>query len=268
MTATNIIKTILISIITITVIYFVIDYSNTRNKLNELKYENLIKVQNLKAYQDSIKMTKSVIQEYTIKVENLNTQLKDKSKSYTILQSKYKIIFDSLQILSGSAWVDFIDSNHITISFNGNKKKIHYNGNVIYSIDNKTATHSITIAIDPISIQNLIYVDSLGTLKSKIYADSVLIDNASTTFDESVYKLVSSSKSNTPYSQPYTGIWSRIYLGSSILFVNNEAQLNILGEYAFNNFISVIGKYEMLKKNIQVEVMYKYSLYNYYKLIF
>lgn len=269
MTTINILKLTAIFILVATIGYFINDYVSTKNELEKIKVENTLKDQNIGWYKDSLEMKAKIIQNYSIAVSDLNTQLKNSKTEYRILQSKYKIIFDSLHVLNGSAWVEFIDSSHLTISFKGDKKKIHYDGSVSYNIDNKKATHSITVIVDPVEIQSLIFADSLGKIRNIVFADSVLIDSAYTVIDESVYKLIAGKvKPGETIPEPYNGIWSKIKFGGSLLVGKDLTQFNVIGGFAPNNYIMLLGKYDLFNKGITVELFYITDFYHTYKLVF
>jgi len=271
MTTINMLKLAAIIIVVTTIGYFINDYVSTKNELEKIKVENVIKDQNTMWYKDSLQMKARIIQNYSIAVGNLNTQLKDSKTEYRILQSKYKIIFDSLNVLNGSVWVEFMDSSHLTIYFKGDKKKIHYDGNVIYNIDNRSAVHSITINVDPTEIQSFIFADSLGKIRNTVFADSVLIDSAYTIIDESVYKLITGKVKpgeNPTSLTTYDGIWSKIKFGGSLLIGKDLTQFNVISGFTLNNYIMLLGKYDLFNKGITVELFYMTDFYHTYKLVF
>lgn len=193
---------------------------DTLELVNKQKTDSLfIYDQNNKALQDELIMKANLIQDYAIFVQNLQNELDNYKNKYIILKSRYTLLLDSIQVLNDSALVSIIDSI-IKVEFSGKENKVSYDGNTKYSIKTNNATYSINIDVEPTEITSEIYADSSNNIKQYLYADGVLIDNAKTYIDSSVFLLL---KNNEISNILEKNIWDKVGIFG---FLNNFGNIS------------------------------------------
>lgn len=187
-------KTYLILSITALIIgalfYLYITLNKTKKELEKAKVEAKYNYQNFQAYKDSSTMMAKTLQEYAITIKDLSRENKNLKDQNIYLRTQFRILLDSIEILNKPAIVDTsnTDSNKIVITFEGKEGRIQYKGQVIYFKLTEEATHSLKINQDPIKIESIfLFNTETNVITNKIYADGVLIDDAYTEIDSSLY---------------------------------------------------------------------------------
>lgn len=247
--------------------------SNLNSTIKEKEDAILILNQNEQSLKDEINMKADSIQDFAIRVFDLQNLNKDSEKKYTILKSKYKILIDSIQVLNRPATVD-TSGNTIIITFNGRKGKIWYNGSTTYFKIKANSTYSINVGADPIEIRSELYFDdSSKIIRNKIYADSVLIDSAKTVIDSTIYLLIQGSTQQPICELDFFDRLGMILeLNQSILKEDNiyktdKVQLNIGVEYGFDLF-TIYGRKDLLNPYAEFGLTFNPSLKQVWKAIF
>lgn len=180
---------ILIGIIVLLIVAIVVFYIRLENLKEELKQKEdtiLVLKQNEQALEDQVKMKSDSLQNYAVFVENLQKENKEWKNKYLVLKSQFQLLIDSLRVVDDSATVEIRDSL-IIVTFSGDRGKVSYIGNTKYNVIDSLGTHTIDIYIEPVEVYSELYIDSVKILRQYIYADGVLINNAKTFVDSSVY---------------------------------------------------------------------------------
>lgn len=272
-------KYILISIIIVVlvILYLIHNINSLKNELNNQKIQTQINYQNYQAYKDSAEMKSKQIQEYAAFVKDLSKENRDLKTRVIYLKNQFKILLDSIEVLNKPANVDLSDTNKIVIFIEGKVGKIHYNGQVIYFILKKEATHSMKIKVDPINIESIIFFDETDSLiKNKIYADGVLIDNAYTVIDSSVYVRLQGYKITKKDDlnifdklsfvlQYYRTLKYDLY---SHRFMNINESLNIGLNYSFNKNIEAEITKDLMNDYWNFSIKYRITPRQIYSFIF
>ena len=276
---------VIVGILSAIILLFYIHTTNLQRELSIAQDSVLISRQNVKALQDQYDMTKDTLQTYSILVQDLqginnrlmwtNEELKNK---YSLIYSKYLLYVDTVNILRKqiNGFVD--DSAKIVIPFSGKEKTVFYDGNTTYYKKTKTAEYTIFIAVDPIEVANEIYYNkSDSTIKSKIYANGILIDSAKTTIDPYLYLLIhpnsGHSKPDNPINSP--GFFDKLLVtaeySNTLIYeetVNTKKSSISLGlEYDANPF-SIGLKRNLLLPEYVFNLKYKVSVANLFNFIF
>lgn len=184
-------------------------YIHIENLTEELKKAtNIVQVQeqNIEALKDQNKMKADSIQNYALMVGNLQTDKSRLEHKYLVLNNKYTLLLDSVSIVDDTT-DSIVEDSIITVRFEGEKKKINYNGKTEYNLLSNVGTYSLDIIIPDITIRSEIYLDSLKFIRQRVFADGVLIDNAETEIDSQVMLLIRNSELIT---QPEENFWDRI----------------------------------------------------------
>lgn len=172
------------------IFYLQIILNKTKKELEKAKVEAKYNYQNFQAYKDSSIMMTRTLQEYAIAIKDLSQKNKNLKNQNIYLRTQFRILLDSIEILNKPAIIDTsdMDSNKIVITFEGKEGRIQYKGQVIYFKLTKEATHSLKINQTPIKIESVILFNTeTNIITNKIYADGVLIDDAYTEIDSSLY---------------------------------------------------------------------------------
>lgn len=185
-------------------------------KLAEAKIEKDRQYQNAEAYKDSMEMKARELQDNATFVYNLQTENSKIKKEVAYFKSKFTLMLDSVKVLNqGTSSHNYGDS--IIVFFEGKQGRVSYKGQTIYFTVLDTGTYSINIWQDPIKIESYVYLNEEDNLiYNRIYADSVLIDDAYTVVDSALYK-----KLKMPTTVKLGGDWS---------FWNS---ISLYGEYKF-----------------------------------
>jgi hypothetical protein len=233
----------------------------------------LVLKQNEQALNDELSMKVSVIQDFAIRVENLQKENDDIKKQYRILISNYQILWDSIKVLNAPANVD-TTGNKIVITFEGKEGKIWYNGSTTYFKLTGKGVYSINVGSDPTTIVSEIYWDKENNIiRNKIYADSVLIDSAKTKIDEQIYLLIQGS-TQEPICE--LGFFDRLRatmeLNQSIhredlIYTPAKTKLSFGAEYQFNTF-RINAQYDVLNNEFDAGIKIHPSIKDIWKLIF
>lgn len=184
-------------------------YIHIENLTEELKNAtNTVQVQeqNIEALKDQNKMKADSIQNYALMVGNLQTDKSRLEHKYLVLNNKYTLLFESVSVVDDTT-DSIMEDSIITVSFEGEKKKINYKGKTEYNLMSNLGTYSLDIIIPDITIRSEIYLDSLKFIRQRIFADGVLIDNAETQIDSQVMVLI---KNSELISHPEENFWDRI----------------------------------------------------------
>jgi len=277
------IKRIIIAILAIVVVgavvFISIKISRLSNELNEQKIKAAYYLQNFSAYKDSSNMKADTIQVYAIKIVDLqsdNFYLKRENKKLknqiVIMSTQYEIVFDSLKVLNQTAQThNYGDS--IVVVFEGKKGRVSYKGQTTYFVLPDSGTYSIGLWQDPIKIVNSIKIDSsTNVIYSEIYADGVLIDNASTQVDSSIYAKLFLSQDMAKMSLDF---WDRIsfVLESNQRYIDlKESKINVSGEiglqYRFPSNLSIRLSKDIINNQWITNIKYDFSIKTAWKLIF
>lgn len=265
----NLLTKILLSVIGILVIVCITFYIQNQILTQEnIDKENKILVfnQNEQAYKDKLKQKADSIQQYALFVrtlQNENTKLK---KEYTIIETRFNLLQDSLSVVNDSANGSMIGDT-VTVKFNGHKNGYYYEGSTFYSLSNNSAWYNIFIKKDPVNIYNKIYLDETNKiLKSLIYADGEIISDAITEIDSSIYVKLFGVQSNINSN---LGFWDRLQLYVDF-YGSNDVKMykDINGydlylytgiKYDFDDFTFYISK-SILDQDIEFGVMYSQSI--------
>jgi len=177
----------LIIVLLLSAAYLGWSYYNAEIKAAEAKIEAERQLQNAQAYKDSLEMKERELQDnaaFVYDLQNENTQLK---KEVAYVKSKFVLLLDSIEVLNQGA-VSYNYGDSIIVKFEGKKGRVTYKGQTTYFTLKDTGTYSIKINQDPIKIESYVYLNETDNLiYNRIYADSVLIDDAYTVVDSALY---------------------------------------------------------------------------------
>ena len=270
---------VIIGVLIAAIIYLQFSLQSTKKELAKKQLEAKINLQNFEAYKDSATMIARTLQEYIIAVKNLqqeNKHLKDKN---IYLRTQFKILLDSINVINKPAVIDTsnVDSNKIVITFEGKEGRISYKGQVIYFKMTKEATHSLKINQDPIKIVSILFLDkNTNLLKNQIYADGVLIDNAYTEIDSSIYTKLNSPEGVVDVAMNFWDTISFIIEANQEVIYSkdveqwkqNRTSLNLGVGYNLNRNLSFEIKRDILNEIWQGSIRYSITLGSIWKLIF
>ena len=249
-------------------IFLYIENKRLAQELYDTENELFTEEQNVKALREREIMKDDSIQTYATEVgdlKNVNKGLEDDSKhwytkhntllskysdledAYYVAITNYKIIYDS--VFAKGASKPIIVGNLVVVPFSGTEKKVRYRGRTTFNVQDSTGKYEISIKREPTEIENnirMIGEDEERTLISDIYADGILISNAKTIVDSSVYILL---RRGLPEINEY-GFWDRLKVGGGLAFYNPDItqvssvdqyklDLYLRGEYNFSNRIKV-----------------------------
>jgi len=219
------------------------------------------------------------LQEYYVAVKDLTQENKKLKDQNIYFRTQFKVLLDSIEVLNKPATIDTsnTDSNKIVITFEGKEGRIQYKGQVIYFKLTKEATHSLKITQDAIKIESIILLDTKTNLiKNKIYADGVLIDDAYTEVDSTLY-----AKLNTPAGvmDMAMNFWDTIGLvieaNQEIIYNkdNSQWEQNRTGvslglQYNLSRNLSFEVKKDLLNDIWEGNVRYTLTPYRLWKMIF
>jgi len=183
----NIIYIIIIALL-LGAAYFAWSYYNAQVKIAEAKIETERQTQNAQAYKDSMEMKARELQDNATFVYNLQNENAKLKKEIVYVKSKFVLLLDSIEVLNQGA-ISYNYGDSIIVKFEGRKGRITYKGQTTYFTLKDTGTYSIKINQDPIKIESYVYLNETDNLiYNRIYADSVLIDDAYTVVDSALYK--------------------------------------------------------------------------------
>jgi len=261
------------------IVYLQFNLQNTKKELAKAKVDAQINLQNYEAYKDSATMMARTLQEYYVAVKDLTQENKKLKDQNIYFRTQFKVLLDSIEVLNKPATIDTsnTDSNKIVITFEGKEGRIQYKGQVIYFKLTKEATHSLKITQDAIKIESIILLDTKTNLiKNKIYADGVLIDDAYTEVDSTLY-----AKLNTPAGvmDMAMNFWDTIGLvieaNQEIIYNkdNSQWEQNRTGvslglQYNLSRNLSFEVKKDLLNDIWEGNVRYTLTPYRLWKMIF
>jgi len=163
-------------------------YYNATIREAEAKIEAERLVQNAQAYKDSMDMKARELQDNATFVYNLQDENTKIKREIAYFKSKFTLLLDSIEVLNQGA-ISYNYGDSIVVVFEGKKGRVAYKGHTTYFTILDTGTYSIKISQDPIKIESYVYLNEEDNLiYSRIFADSVLIDDAYTTVDSALYK--------------------------------------------------------------------------------
>jgi len=261
------------------IVYLQFNLQKTKRELVKAKVDAQINLQNYEAYKDSATMMARTLQEYYVAVKDLTQENKKLKDQNIYFRTQFKVLLDSIEVLNKPATIDTsnTDSNKIVITFEGKEGRIQYKGQVIYFKLTKEATHSLKITQDAIKIESIILLDTKTNLiKNKIYADGVLIDDAYTEVDSTLY-----AKLNTPAGvmDMAMNFWDTIGLvieaNQEIIYNkdNSQWEQNRTGvslglQYNLSRNLSFEVKKDLLNDIWEGNVRYTLTPYRLWKMIF
>lgn len=221
--------------------------------------------QNEQALKDEMNQKDSIIQNYAIKVSDLQKDITDREKKYRILLSKYAILYDSVQVINKPAETD-TSNNMIKVSFKGKQGKVSYKGETIYFTLKDSSMYSIDINVDKTEISSEIYYDKEDKIiKNRVYADSILITDATTVMDSTVFDLINSlencEKQELTFSDRlnlFLELNQTLAREASVLGFS-KFDLNAGIKYMFDNY-ELYGSYRLLDTKDKIELGFRYNL--------
>ena len=192
MSTSNKIFVVITFILIVVSVFLYIQNNKLQNTIEEKEEEiNTIR-QNEQALKDETVQKDSIIQHYAVRVEDLMKSTIDKENKYRLLLSKYVILLDSVKVLNQTAETDTSD-NKIVVTFQGKQGKISYRGQTTYFVLENRSTYSIDINVDKTVITSKITYDIKDKIiRNTVFADSVLITDAETVMDSTVFQLIRS----------------------------------------------------------------------------
>ena len=256
----NIIMTVLILLLIGLGIYFFNQYRIAANEA----IESGRLLQNAEAYKDSSAMVADILQKYKVFVHNLQNENSKLNKENRYVKSKFRLIEDSLEVLSGSAQsTNYGDS--IIVRFEGAQGKISYKGFTTYLVLQDTGYYSINIIRGAIDIQVDVYLNEQDNfIYTKVYADGQFIDDAYTEVDSALYKKLN-SKTTIDFKAPELNFFNSLSIYGEFVQPfgydpngDYRALLNIGLQYQFNSGLFLKGGYETLHS--QFYLGFGYSL--------
>lgn len=264
------IKTYLLILMTLIIIGGGIYVKDLLGTIQDQENTIAVQIQNKEALQDQLEMKADSLQDYAIFVEDLNTENDILEDKYTLIKSKYNILFDSIKVLNEYAEVD-TSGNTIVIRFNGKVGTITYKGNTTYFKATGEGKHSIEIAMDPMSVEVEIYLDKESNLiRTNVRVDGNLIADANTVMDSTLYLLIRNNELDRPGE---LGFFDRLHflLGANMNIVKGDAiyvpekfSLALGMGYQFNKF-RIFGKYDVINQEINVGIQYHPSVSDIWK---
>jgi len=261
------------------IVYLQFNLQNTKRELAKSKVDAQINLQNFEAYKDSATMMARTLQEYYVAVKDLKEENKKLTNQNIYFKTQFRVLLDSIEVLNKPATIDTsnTDSNKIVITFEGKEGRIQYKGQVIYFKLTKEATHSLKITQDAIKIESIILLDTKTNLiKNKIYADGVLIDNAYTEVDSTLYAKLNSPSEIVDMAMNF---WDTIGLvieaNQEIIYNkdNSQWEQNRTGfslglQYNLSRNLSLEVKKDLLNDIWGGNIRYTLTPYNLWKMIF
>lgn len=231
------------------ILYGYFQINNLTATIQEQENTIAISNQNEEAYKNQIKMQADSLQDYAIFVKDLQKDIKNEKKKYIILNQKYQLLVNSVNVKDSNASVIYEDSL-IIVKFEGKDGKVSYEGETKYFVETKEGTYSIEIKVDPSNIKSTVYVDSSGIVKNEIYVDGALIDNAQTDIDSSVFLAVKNGQIEKNYEYGFfdrLGLFVDATYGGNLHKFDNENSYIYSGGglyYLVNdNFVVALSKY-------------------------
>ena len=266
-------------------IFLYVENQKLKKELYDTENELFVKEQNISALKEREKMKADSIQQYSVEVSNLKSlndkilkdseywytehqkllnKYSDLKDSYVILITNFTLLKDS--IFAKNSTIPAIVGDLIIVPFSGKESNIYYNGKTTFNVQDSTGNYEISIIRDPIDIQNNIRILELPNEKklvSEIYANGILINNAKTIIDSSVYILL---RRGLPEINEL-GFWDKLKVGGGISFYNpditqvsyvDQYKLNMYLkiEYNFNNTISVYVDKTLFDKTFSIGGQY------------
>ena len=125
------------------------------NKL--LKFQTYELQQNTVATRDSLTKMAGVAQTLAIHVEELNKDKVQLKHSYTILQTDYQTLLDTLE-QQGKGTVTVVGDSLI-LTFSGHDKFAYYSGRTAISTITKQGTWNVSIGFDTIKTKSSVFLD-------------------------------------------------------------------------------------------------------------
>lgn len=276
---------IIVGVLLAVILGFYIHTVNLERKLAVATDSVLVSRQNVKALQDQYDMTKDTLQTYSVMVsdiQNINNNLlwtaDELRNKYSLIYNKYLLYVDTVNILRRKITEFTDDSTHIIIPFEGKVKKVSYSGNTTYYKKTKVADYTIYIAVDPITILNEIYYSKQdSTVKSKVYADGLLIDSAKTVVDPYLYLLIhpesSHSTPDNPIHKPgfFDNLLFTMEYSNTLIYdatiQSKSSNVSVGLAYSFGN-AGVGLKRNLLLPEYVFSLKYNISVSNLFNLIF
>ena len=261
------------------IVYLQFNLQHTKKELAKKQLEAKINLQNFEAYKDSAMMMARTLQEYAVAVKDLREENKKLKDQNIYFKTQFRILLDSIDILNKPAVVDTsnTDSNKIVITFEGKEGRIHYKGQVIYFKLTKEATHSLKITQDAIKIESIILLDTKTNLiKNKIYADGVLIDDAYTQVDSTLYAKLNSPSEVVDMAMNFWDTISFIVEANQEIIYNkdksqweqNRTGFSVGLGYNLSRNLSLEVKKDLLNNIWQGNIRYNLTPYRLWKMIF
>lgn len=247
-----------------------------------------ISTQNASHFEEQLVMKEDTIQNFSVRVTNLqndNTLLAGKSdvwkskyyekygemgnlqERYYVLSSQYKVLIDSIFVKDSTKGMHV--GNLVIVPFQGKKKKTTYIGKTTYNLLDKSASYELGIITDPINITSSIFLtDDQTDLRHEIYADGILLDDATTTVDSSVYLLLRRMELPETY---VPGMWDYLSVGTSMYVVNENflavqeldgytIDLTIWASYSISDRWSVTVEKTLFNKSFSAYASYGMSV--------
>jgi len=268
-------KTSLVIIILLLLVgaYAVYSYYEEAKRAIEAGIERDRQEQNTEAYKDSLEMKARELQDIKVFVNDLQDENTQLNKEVAYIKSKFVLLLDSVEVLNrGTTSYNYGDS--IVVSFEGKEGKISYKGKTIYFTVADTGMYSIKIWQDPLEISSYIYLNEEdGLIYHKIYADSVLIDDAYTVVDSALYK-----KLKMPTFIKIgddLGFFSRLSIYGEIIQPFNsddvnwaKPNLNLGIQYNFKNGLGLQGGRDLMYEKWYIGARYSLTLTSIWSFIF
>lgn len=266
MTIFNKILIVIICILIVIGSYFYIKFTNIKSELKIVENQKMVLVQNEQSLKDQLSYKADSISNLALMVKKLNENSYQKGKEYKVLEVKYKVLIDSL-IKINSNTHNYITDSTIIVYFNGQQRKIHYDGRTIFEIRDSSSRYDIKIWQDPYDYKNEIKIDSAGIIRSYVYTDGQLILYTQSIIDSLMFL----NMFNPDNIEKKIGFFDRLSVFSDFdVNYNKDAssQINLgIGVlYNFENgFIPYLCKY-IGHTNFNFGIIYKQSISNMIKI--
>lgn len=199
-------------------------------------------IQNTEALVNQLTMKDSSLQDFAVFVENLQTDVEGGKEKFRLLNQEYQVLVNSVSV-SDSETIVIIGDSVITVKFDGKEGKVSYEGNTKYFVETEEGTYSIEIIVDSTKIHSKVYIDSSDIIRNEIYADGVLLADAKTNIDSSLFHLIKDAKFRKIRER---NVFDRIGIFGEINYGNVGGKLYLGGGayYEINDNISIsISKY-------------------------
>lgn len=256
-------------------IYFYIENTNLKEQLLEKNKKITVLSQNVSALEYQSETKDSIIKDYSIFVTNLKNTIDEKNNKYNVLYSKYKILLDSVNVVNKPTNSDS-SNGIIKVYFAGNKGKIHYNGETVYFTTTDSSVYSINIVQDKITIETKLYYDKNTKLfKNYVYADSLLITDAISKIDSTVFLLLSELENCNKLEEK--GIFEKINVFLEInqeiikdnsIYKADQFSLRAGFNYTFNNNTQIYCSKEILNNGYNIGIRFSKNIKELFNILF